>query len=168
MNFPLFEDTIINYRMVDKSSYSYLYYHMKADTVMKWVCMCMAMVGHALCEVHQRSVLWTATCSLIMVHKELSIWYNHNYMVARILEKMLANHWQPSSPENVSSNVIHNEGKMSSCSSVLQPHTFRESSDSKLQYLCSEQPMQFVNHCQQCKITSIPSHVHGKCITCTR
>jgi len=32
MNFSLFEDTIINYRMADNSSYYYLSYHVKADT----------------------------------------------------------------------------------------------------------------------------------------
>jgi len=106
---------------------------------MKWICTCMAVVGHALRDVHQRFVQCTATCSLIMAHKELSIWYNHYYMVARILAQMLANPWQPGSPENVWSNIIHNETKMSRWSSVLQPHKFHESSDSKLQYLCGEQ-----------------------------
>jgi len=33
MNFSLFEDNIITYRMADKSSYYYLSYHVKADTV---------------------------------------------------------------------------------------------------------------------------------------
>jgi len=74
-----------------------------------------------------------------MAHKELSMWYSHNYMVTRILAQMLANHWQTGSPENVRSNVIHNETKMSRCSSVLQPHNFYEPSDSKLQYLRGEQ-----------------------------
>jgi hypothetical protein len=83
---------------------------------MKWIYMCMAVVGHGLRDVHLRFVRCTATCSLIMAHKQLSMWYNHNYMVARILAQMLVNHWQPSRSEIVHSNVIHNDKKMSRCS----------------------------------------------------
>jgi hypothetical protein len=74
---------------------------------------------------------------------------------------MLMNHWQSSGPENVHSNVTHNEAKVTRCASVLQPRIFHKSSVSKLRYLWSEQSMEFVYHGQQCKIITLtPSNMH--------